>query len=343
MTVSHHARETAKLSHSHHTVAIHSDNERRTRIVVGITLVTMIAEITTGFLSGSMALLSDGWHMGTHAGALGIALFAYSYSRKHGNDARYTFGTGKVGVLAAFASAIVLGVTGLLIFYESIMRLFNPIDIEFGSAILVAIIGLLVNLVCAWLLGGGHDHGHHHHHGHSHSHHEHDHEQHSHDHESHVHDTHNIGGETTDHNLHAAFLHVLADALTSVLAITALVIGKFYGLIWLDAIAGLLGGVMILSWSCGLIRHTSGILLDGSVEPNIVDEICNTIESDDNRNEVIDLHVWRIGENELATIISLVSEKPQQPEYYHARLKKYRDLIHISVEVTQCDCEGEII
>ena len=320
MATNHHTPKTAKLSHSHHAVEIHSSNERRTAIVVVITLITMIAEIVTGFLSGSMALLSDGWHMGTHAGALGIAVFAYSYSRRHRNDSRYTFGTGKVGVLAAFASAIILGVTGLLIFYESVMRLLNPVNIEFNSAILVAAIGLIVNLVCALILGGeAHEH------------------QHDHQHE----DTRNIGGEAVDHNMRAAFLHVLADALTSVLAIAALIVGKCFGMIRLDALAGLLGGVMIISWSYGLIRRTTRILLDGDVEPEIIDEIRKTIESDDNRNEVIDLHVWRIGENELAAIVSLVSDNPQQPEYYHAMLKKYRDLIHISVEVTRCDCENE--
>ena len=332
MATNHHTPKAAKLSHSHHAVEIHSDNERRTAIVVAITLITMIAEIATGFLSGSMALLSDGWHMGTHAGALGIAVFAYSYSRRHRNDSRYTFGTGKVGVLAAFASAIILGVTGLLIFYESIMRLLNPVNIEFNSAIFVAVIGLMVNLVCALILGGGaHEHHHNHHHEHQHDH-EHDH---PHPHE----DTRNLGGEAVDHNMRAAFLHVLADALTSVLAIAALIVGKCFGMIWLDALAGLLGGVMIISWSYGLIRRTTRILLDGDVEPEIIDEIRKTIENDDNRNEVIDLHVWRIGENELAAIVSLVSDNPQQPEYYHAMLKKYRDLIHISVEVTRCDCE----
>ena len=338
MATNHHTPEAAKLSNSHHAVKIHSSNERRTAIVVAITLITMVAEIVTGFLSGSMALLSDGWHMGTHAGALGIALFAYSYSRKYRHDERYTFGTGKVGVLAAFASAIILGVTGLLIFYESIMRLLNPVNIEFNIAILVAVIGLIVNLVCALILGGGthehhHDHNHNHHHGHQHDH--------SHDHPHPDEETQNIGGETTDHNMHAAFLHVLADALTSVLAIAALIVGKCFGMIWLDALAGFLGGVMIISWSYGLIRRTTRILLDGDVEPEIVDEIRKTIESDGNRNEVIDLHVWRIGENELAAIVSLVSDYPQQPEYYHAMLKKYRDLIHISVEVTRCDCESE--
>lgn len=327
MATNHH-RPVERLSHSHYAVEIRSDNERRTWIVVIVTLVTMIAEITTGFLSGSMALLSDGWHMGTHAGALGIALFAYAYTRKHSHDGRYTFGTGKVGVLAAFASAIVLGVTGLLILYESVMRLLNPVDIRFDTAILVAVLGLIVNLVCAWILGGSH--GHHH-----------EHDTHDHDHEhGHSHDK-QIGGEATDHNLRAAFMHVLADALTSVLAIAALIVGRFYGMIWLDAMAGLLGGTMILVWSFGLIRRTSRILLDGDVEADIVEEIRTVIENDGNRNEIIDLHVWRIGENELVAIVSLVSDRPQQPEYYHGLLKKYRDLIHVSVEVTSCDCESQ--
>ncbi|MDR1492844.1 MAG: CDF family Co(II)/Ni(II) efflux transporter DmeF [Planctomycetaceae bacterium] len=315
--MTHHQHTVSPFDHLYRSAAIHKENERRTFLVVIITLLTMTIEIVAGFLTGSMALLSDGWHMGTHAGALGIALFAYYYARTHQNDPRYTFGTGKVGVLAAFASAVILGVTGLLIFYESINRFLHPQNIHFDTAIFVAAAGLIVNLVCAAILGGkSHDHNHEHC------------EKDRHSRQSNL---------QTDHNLRAAFLHVLADALTSVLAIGVLLVGKYCGLLQFDALAGLLGGVMILIWSRGLIRRTSRVLLDGDVEPQIIEDIRKVIESDAD-NEVIDLHVWRIGENELAAVIALVSDHPNSPEYYRELLAEYRDLKHVVVEVHHCHC-----
>lgn len=311
--------------HSHHFAIVHKENERRTLIVVILTLVTMIAEITAGMLTGSMALLSDGWHMGTHAGALGISLFAYVYSRKNSDKRQYSFGTGKVGVLAAFTSAIILGITGILIFYESVVRLLNPIEIGFNTAILVAVIGLIVNLLCAWILQG--DGGHHHHH----------HGTYDHD-EDHHHD-----GEDapyrTDQNYRAAFLHVVADAFTSVLAIGTLLIGKYFGLIWLDPLAGFLGAAMILWWAHGLIRQTGRILLDSDVDTKVLDKIRTVIE-DDSDNKVLDLHVWRVSENDLAAIVSLVTDTPKPPEHYHALLQRFADLKHISVEVHRAGDES---
>jgi cation diffusion facilitator family transporter len=304
--------------HTHHFAIIRPENERRMLFVVILTLVTMIAEITAGILTGSMALLSDGWHMGTHAGALGIALFAYIYSRKYADSKRYSFGTGKVGVLAAFTSAIILGVTGILIAYESVNRLLNPVEINFNIAILVAVIGLIVNLLCVWILRG--DKGHHHsHHG-----------DHSHPHEYRHH------GET-DYNYRAALLHVIADAMTSVFAIAALLVGKYFGLVWFDPVVGVLGASLILWWAYGLIRRTGHILLDSNVAES--EKIREVIEADSD-NKILDLHVWRVNEEDFAAIVSLVTDTPKPPEHYHELLRKFDDLKHVTVEVHGA-CFGE--
>ncbi|MDR1385261.1 MAG: CDF family Co(II)/Ni(II) efflux transporter DmeF [Planctomycetaceae bacterium] len=326
-----HQHFVPQFDHVYGNAAVHKENEHRTFLVVVVTLVTMVVEIVAGFLTGSMALLSDGWHMGTHAGALGIAMFAYYYARTHQNDPRYTFGTGKVGVLAAFASAIILGVTGILIFYESIHRFLYPQNIHFDTAIFVAALGLIVNLICAAILGGTHNHHHHNHKNAHKNHHEH------HEEKQYRHEQEHRTDSHTDQNLRAAFLHVLADALTSVLAIGALLVGKYCGLLQFDALAGLLGGVMILLWSYGLIRRASRVLLDGDVEPQIIEEIRKVIESDAD-NEVIDLHIWRIGENELAAVVALVSDRPNDPEHYRELLAEYHDLKHVIVEVHHCHC-----
>ncbi|NBJ12821.1 CDF family Co(II)/Ni(II) efflux transporter DmeF [Microvirga sp. SYSU G3D207] len=237
----------------------HDRHERRTWLVVGLTAVMMVAEIVAGTIFGSMALVADGWHMSTHAAALAIAALAYRFARRHAHDPRFSFGTGKVGELAAFSSAIILALIALLIGYESLMRLMNPVSIQFGEATVVAVIGLAVNLASAWLLAGDH-HGHHYHdHGHHHAHgHEHNHDhggQHHHGHGDHH------GGDT---NIRAAYLHVLADALTSVLAIVALLAGRFYAWSWLDPLMGVAGALVIAQWSWGLIRTAGATLLDGA-------------------------------------------------------------------------------
>ncbi|MDO5580767.1 MAG: CDF family Co(II)/Ni(II) efflux transporter DmeF [Planctomycetia bacterium] len=303
------------LPHPHHFADLHYENERRTFVVVIITLITMIAEITAGYFSGSMALLSDGWHMGTHAAALGIAWFAYRYSRKNADLPKYTFGTGKIGSLAAYSSAILLGITGLLIIQESVERLIHPVPIHFDTAILVAVIGLAVNAVCAGILAGKHPHLHSHHH--SHCDHDHDHSEESHG---------------TDHNFQAAFIHVLADALTSVIAIAVLLAGRYYGLIRLDPIAGFLGAIMILIWAFGLIRQTGRILLDCDVDPEILSKIRTIFESEKG-TACLDLHVWKVSESKLAVIVSLLAEDPQSPEYYRELLDPIPDLVHVSIEV----------
>lgn len=303
---SHRNDPAASRNASHDT--LRSQNERRTLVVVLVTLVTMVAEIVAGFLTGSMALLSDGWHMGTHAGALGIALFAYIYSRKHAEDKRYTFGTGKVGVLAAYTSAIILGITGLLIFYESIRRLFDPVSIDFGPAILVAVIGLCVNLFCALILGNQ---GHHHH----------------------SDDAARLQDHETDQNYRAAFLHVLADALTSVLAIFALLMGRYYDLLWPDAVAGLLGGVLILIWARQLLRQTSHILLDGVVEQEMTEKIRKIMENEPGC-QVQELKIWRIGENDFAAMVVMKTTiSNQDPEHFKSQFYRYEDMKFVNIEI----------
>ena len=273
-----------------------------------LTAITMVVEIIAGTIFSSMALLADGWHMATHVAAFGIAVFTYQYTRNHAADSRYTFGTGKVSILGGFASAVVLAVIAFVMAIESVTRLFQPQAIQFNEAIDIAIIGLVVNLVSAWLLQGNHDHSH----------------DHSHDH----HDHH-------DPNLRAAYLHVLADALTSVLAIVALLAGKFLGWVWMDAVIGLVGAGVIANWSYGLVRDTGLILLDGNLNKQIKLNIVTAVEEDAD-NRVTDLHLWYIGQNHLAVTISLVTHYPQKPEYYKSLLSHIPSLSHIIVEVNPC-------
>ncbi len=308
-----------------------ASGERRTRWVVAVTLAMMAGEIVAGTLYGSMALLADGWHMGTHAAALGVTLFAYVYARRHAGDARYTFGTGKVGALGGFASAVGLAVVAVLVLGESAMRLASPVRIRFDEAIGVAVLGLAVNLACAWLLRDhDHDHGHDHGHGPAHDHdhdheheHEHEHEA-AHDHAAHVHHR--------DHNLRAAYLHVLADALTSVLAIAALLAGRSLGWAWMDPVMGVVGGLVIARWSWSLLRDTAAVLLDGEVGEARRGELRRAVEAG-GEARVVDLHVWRVGPRHLAAIVSVVTPAPRQPAHYRALLARFEDLAHVTVEV----------
>jgi cation diffusion facilitator family transporter len=288
--------------------------ERRTRWVVAVTVTMMLVEIVTGMTFGSMALLADGWHMGTHAAALSVAVFAYVYARRHAADPRYSFGTGKVGALGGFASAVGLAVVALLVLGESVTRLAAPVTIRFDEAIGVAAVGLAVNLVCAWLLRDR-DHGHDHGPGPSHGH--------GHDHDD--------PGGHRDHNLRAAYLHVLADALTSVFAIVALVTGKVLGWTWMDPVMGIVGAAVIARWSAALLRDTSAVLLDAEVAQAWREAIRGAIERDDDR--VVDLHVWRVGPRHLAAIVSVVGRSPRPPSVYKQRLSGFSDLAHVTVEV----------
>jgi len=300
--------------HDHHFHVEGEHGERNTRRVIVLTLVMMIVEIVAGMAFGSMALLADGWHMGTHAAALGITAFAYVYARRHKDNPRYSFGTGKVGVLGGFASAVALAVVALVMALESIQRFFSPVEIHFNEAIGVAVIGLVVNIASAFMLHAGHD-DHHHHHDH---------------HEAGTHHHH-------DHNLRAAYLHVIADALTSVLAIFALLTGKMLGWTWMDPIMGLVGAVLITRWSWGLMRDTSGVLLDSS-DDRKVSAIKRIIEAEDD-NRVCDLHLWQVGANRYAAIVSIVTHFPKSAEHYKGLLRDIRGLEHISIEVNHCHGE----
>ena len=294
----------------------HERNERRTWFVIALTSVMMVVEIAAGTIYGSMALVADGWHMSTHAAAMLIAALAYLYARRNAKNPRFTFGTGKVGDLAAFASAIVLALVALLIGWESVVRLANPIPISFPQAIFVAVIGLIVNLVSAWLLRDDHDH----HHGHSHHH------DHSHDHD------HRAEHHGRDQNLRAAYLHVLADALTSVLAIIALIAGSIYGWIWLDPLMGIVGSLVIARWSWGLMRDTGSTMLDYRQAGDPVSAKIRSI-IEEAGDKISDLHVWQLGPGHHAAIVAVITESDTAPAVYRERLAETVGLSHITVEV----------
>jgi cation diffusion facilitator family transporter len=297
--------------HTHNFVPDFSGAERRTRIVIGITAVMMVLEITVGLISHSMALLADGWHMSTHVIAFLITAMAYYLSRKHSSNAQFTFGTGKIGVLGGFSSAVVLAMIALLMAGESAHRLFVPLTIHFNEAIGVASLGLLVNLSCALLLK---DTSHHHHHdGHSHA-------------ADHRHDL----------NLRAAYIHVLADAFTSVLAIIALTGGKFAGWSWLDPIMGIVGSGVVFSWAYTLIRDTSGILLDRTpLSSDLPDEIRRAVESDGD-SLITDLHVWQVGTGKFAAIVSIVAHQSKSSDEYRELLREHEELVHLTIETQHC-------
>ncbi|MCF8485016.1 MAG: CDF family Co(II)/Ni(II) efflux transporter DmeF [Rhodobacteraceae bacterium] len=293
----------------------HDRNARRTWAVIGITTVMMVIEITAGTIYGSMALVADGWHMSTHAAALMIAALSYAYARKNAQNPRFSFGTGKFGDLAGFASAVVLGIVALLIGWESFLRLSNPVNIDFGQATIVAVIGLVVNLACAALLHDGHGHSHGHGHGHSHDHGHHHH-------------------AATDNNLRAAYLHVMADALTSVLAIAALLAGRMYGWLWLDPAIGILGAAVIAHWSWGLLKQAGAVLVDYvPQDEELPEEITEALAREG--DSIIDLHIWQLGPGHHGAIIALKSQHPEQPAAYRARLQHIHELSHVTIEVQQ--------
>jgi cation diffusion facilitator family transporter len=316
----------------------HGTYERRTWSVVALTTVMMIAEIGGGALFGSMALIADGLHMSTHVAALSIAAAAYSLARRHVGNDWFSFGTGKLGELAAFASAIILAMVALLIGYESVTRLINPVSIAYREAIPIAVLGLGVNLLSAFLL---HDHDHHHHgeqHGdHDHDHHDHDEHDHvDHDHADHDHDHDHATDQAhhTDFNIRAAYVHVLADAVTSLLAISALVAASYFNLPWLDPVAGLIGTVVIAAWAYTLIRSASAVLLDAVPSRARADLIRQRLEVEGDR--VADFHLWRLGPGHLGVLAVMVSENPRAPDYYKARLAGIEGLSHVNIEVNPC-------
>lgn len=299
----------AVSQHTHDFVSHNHKGEKRTFYVLVLTLVTMIVEISAGTLFGSMALLADGWHMGTHAAAFCITLFAYRYAKQHANSKRFSFGTGKVSVLGGFTSAIALGMVALMMMVESVHRLFNPESIQFNEAILVAVIGLVVNLASMLLLQDQHHHGHDHHHG----------EQRGHHHE-HPH----------DHNLAAAYFHVLADTLTSLFAIIALTIGKFYGWIWLDAVMGIVGALVIGKWTLGLMKQTAPVLLDESIDKQYQTDIKTVLEP---YAEVVDLHVWKISGHHYSAAIAIRNHSDKTLSEFKQLLSKFDKIHHLTLEV----------
>jgi len=311
----------------------HDRNERRTWFVVALTTVMMVGEIAAGSLFGSMALLADGWHMATHACALGIAAAAYLFARQHARNSRFAFGTGKFGDLAAFSSAIILSLIAVQIFYESVIRLVHPVAIAYGEAIAVAALGLGVNLVSAWLLRDSHDHDHHGH-GHSHG------SSHSSSHSSSPGSSHDSSHDSPhghrhhDNNLRAAYIHVLADAATSVLAIAALVIAMYSQWVWADPAVGIIGSLVIASWAFGLIRDSGAVLLDVSVDKNLEAVIRDRLETRGDR--VTDLHLWQVGPGHRAAVISVVSDHPLPSATYKRRLNGLRGLSHVTIEVELC-------
>jgi cation diffusion facilitator family transporter len=310
--------------HSHVFLgAGHERNERKTWAVIALCSVMMVVEIGGGSLFGSLALVADGLHMSTHAAAMLIAALAYTYARRHAGDPRFAFGTGKLGDLAGFSSAVILAMIALLIGYEAITRLFEPIVIDFDVAIPIAIVGLLVNIASAWLLSGG-DHGHSHGHEHDHGHHGHDHEH------EHVH--HGDHAAHRDNNMRAAFVHVLADAAVSVLAIVGLLAGKLFGWNFMDPVMGIVGMAVIANWSFGLVRDTGAILLDMTPDRRMAAKIRDEIEADGDR--VTDLHLWRLGPGHLGAIVSVATPRGRGVDFYRARLSRFPALSHVTVEVT---------
>ncbi|WP_323137551.1 CDF family Co(II)/Ni(II) efflux transporter DmeF [Dyella subtropica] len=393
----------------------HEKNERKTWAVIALCGTMMLVEIIGGNLFGSLALVADGLHMSTHAGAMLIAALAYTYARKHANDTRFVFGTGKLGDLAGFTSAIILAMIAMLIGYEAISRFMSPVPIRFGEAIPIAVVGLLVNVVSAWLLSGDDHHGHSHSHGHD------DHAEHSHDDEvRHIetaggvfalsifeegvppvfrlqaqaegaqlptqaitvttirpngarqdftlsrtsdflesttaipepyafmavvrlpegeysvafeeHDHHAHGIDTRDHNMRAAYIHVIADAAVSVLAIIGLLLAKTFGWMWMDPVAGMVGALVIANWSYGLVRNTGGILMDINPGNAMTDKVRAVVETAGDR--LIDLHVWRLGPGHYGAVISVITQESQRgPSFYHAMLRQLKGLSHLTVEV----------
>lgn len=356
---------TENLVHEHVFLgAGHRRNERRVWLVIALTATMMVGEIVAGNIYGSMALVADGWHMSTHAGAMLITALAYLYARRQARNPRFTFGTGKLGDLAGFASAIVLALIALLIGWESLLRFANPVQISFSQAIAVAVAGLAVNLISAFLLKDDHQHLGHSHVGHSHAGHAHGGHSHAahahdtqaqgakaqlagshdhHDHAGHSHETHSHGDHShhghaaakpgADNNLRSAYLHVMADALTSVLAILALLAGSIYGWLWLDPAMGVVGALVIARWSYGLIRQTGLILIDATdTVSDLQSEIRERIETP--QETITDLHVWQVGPGHSAAIVAIATQNPHPPAFYKEKLAKLTGLSHLTVEVT---------
>jgi len=314
--------DTEAWRHSHTFDSGNPMAERSARLVMWITLATMLVEIVAGVVFNSMALLADGWHMATHAFAIGLSALAYAMARRYATDTRFAFGTWKIEILAGFTSALMLIVVAVAMVWESIGHLLRPEPISFNEAMLVAVLGLAVNLLCAFILGGAHHHGHDHDHADGHAH--------AHDH-----------GE--DINLKSAYVHVLTDAATSILAIAALAGGAFFGWQWLDPAMGIVGAILISTWAVRLLRDSSRVLLDCEMDHPVVAEVREAIEQHpawSANTRIADLHLWRVGKSRFAVIVGLVThDAGLNPADVRAALAQHEELVHVSVEINYCPCD----
>jgi len=305
----------SRYRHGHDYAPDRSSAEKNTRRVIALTAVMMVVEIIAGWKLHSMALLADGWHMSTHVAAFLITAIAYAFARRHKQDPSFSFGTGKIDVLGGYTSAILLGIVALYMATESTLRFFRPLPIHYNEAVIIGCIGLCVNVASALLLKHDHGSGHGHAHGHHH------------------------GGEDKDLNLRAAYVHVVADAVTSILAISALIMGKYLGWVWMDPVMGAVGSAVVAQWAWGLLRDTSVILLDRTPETDLNDEIRKAVESDE-ETAITDLHVWQLGVGQFSAIVSIAARQPRTPDYYRELLRQHEELRHVTVEVQPYDKPG---
>lgn len=294
------------MSHSHNFDSSNYSAKRNTLYATILTSVMMVGEIIAGIIYNSMALLADGWHMSSHALALGLAFFAYAMATKYKNDLRFSFGTFKIEILGAYTSAILLLVVAFFMAFHSIERFLNPVEISYKGAIFVAVLGLVINLICAWLLKDDHHHKHL---------------------DNHAHDHHH------DINLKAAYLHVLADALTSVLAILALLGGMFFGVVWLDPMMGIIGSVLVFVWAVGLVKQSGKVLIDANMDEPIVAEIIEVLENSKVKAIIKDLHVWSVGKGKYSCILCLEVEDDVDPIFFKKELQIHEELVHITIEL----------